>query len=348
MSRAGRGLAALSAAGLGALAWGGLVERGWYALRHVVVPALNTAGASADPARVAGGGGAPSPADAAPRGLRILHLSDLHLLPWQARRVAFVRSCREARPDLVVATGDLLGHPDAIGPLVAALGDVAEGLPAIAVLGSNDFFAPTPVNPLRYLAGPSGTPSGVPLDTDGLVAGLRDRGWTVLENERATLTTAAGPVDAVGLGDPHIHRDHPERVDWSDAGSGGAGGATGAGGLGGAGGAGGADGSGGLGDAGGGAAVLRLGVVHAPYRRALDALADRGRDLILAGHTHGGQVRVPGLGALVTNCDLPRGQARGLSRHRSAWLHVSAGLGHSMYAPVRFACRPEATILDVL
>jgi predicted MPP superfamily phosphohydrolase len=30
------------------------------------------------------------------------------------------------------------------------------------------------------------------------------------------------------------------------------------------------------------------------------------------------------------------------------WLHVSAGLGHSRFAPLRFACRPEATMLDVV
>ena len=95
-------------------------------------------------------------------------------------------------------------------------------------------------------------------------------------------------------------------------------------------------------------ARLRLGVVHSPYRRALDAFAGNGYDLVLAGHTHGGQVRLPGVGALVTNCDLPRDRVRGLSRWGSSWLHVSAGLGTSKYAPFRFACRPEASLLEVV
>jgi predicted MPP superfamily phosphohydrolase len=72
---------------------------------------------------------------------------------------------------------------------------------------------------------------------------------------------------------------------------------------------------------------------------------------VLAGHTHGGQVRVPGVGALVTNCDLERSRARGLSPLTPAgggWLHVSAGLGASPYLPVRFACRPEATVLELV
>ena len=75
-----------------------------------------------------------------------------------------------------------------------------------------------------------------------------------------------------------------------------------------------------------------------------------GFPLILAGHTHGGQLCVPGFGALVTNCDLPRRQAKGLSTRCTPGdaraLHVSAGLGTSPYAPVRFACPPEATPAD--
>ncbi|BDZ45753.1 hypothetical protein GCM10025866_16620 [Naasia aerilata] len=100
-----------------------------------------------------------------------------------------------------------------------------------------------------------------------------------------------------------------------------------------------------------GSPEVLVGVAHAPYRRILDAFANRGAELILAGHTHGGQVCVPGFGALVTNCDIPRQQVKGLSvwmsRRRSAWLHVSAGLGTSIYAPVRFACPPEATLLTL-
>lgn len=74
--------------------------------------------------------------------------------------------------------------------------------------------------------------------------------------------------------------------------------------------------------------------------------------MIFAGHTHGGQVRVPGFGALVANCDIPLPQARGLSdwTHggKTIPLNVSAGLGHSIYAPVRFACRPEASLITLL
>ena len=94
---------------------------------------------------------------------------------------------------------------------------------------------------------------------------------------------------------------------------------------------------------------VAIGVTHAPYRRVIDAMTYDGMDLIVAGHTHGGQVCVPFYGALVTNCDLDTRRVKGLSLHsaggKTSYLHVSAGLGTSPYAPFRFACRPEATLM---
>ena len=91
---------------------------------------------------------------------------------------------------------------------------------------------------------------------------------------------------------------------------------------------------------------------HAPYLRVLDRWNELGYPLILAGHTHGGQLCVPFYGAVVTNCDLDRKRASGLHTHvtpghEPSWMHVSAGLGTSPFAPVRFACRPEATLLTL-
>src|SRR5206468_6817248 len=100
-----------------------------------------------------------------------------------------------------------------------------------------------------------------------------------------------------------------------------------------------------------GAPALRLGLSHSPEPRVLDQFAASGYDLVLAGHTHGGQLRLPVKGALVTNCDLDTPRARGLHRHPagsaagtpgSSWLHLSAGAGTPPYAGARFWCRPEA------
>ena len=99
------------------------------------------------------------------------------------------------------------------------------------------------------------------------------------------------------------------------------------------------------------AASLRQRGGYAPYQRVLNGFIDLGADALLGGHTHGGQVCLPGFGALVANCDIPLKQAKGLSTwthgDRAVPLNVSAGCGHSIYAPVRFACRPEATLLTL-
>jgi uncharacterized protein len=280
----------VAAAGAACVAYGVLVEREWYRLRHETVPALAP--------------GRPP--------LTVLHLSDLHLTAADGRRVAFLRRLADEPADLVVLTGDMLGEPRGLGPALEALGRFRPGLGAVAVLGSNDYWAPRFHNWVGYFRGPSSrrrrTAARNPWQE--LVAGLEDRGWTVLSNRRGRL----GDVELAGMDDPHIRRDDPG-VAVPPSGDG---------------------------------ARLRVGVVHSPYRRSLDAFERNGYGLLLAGHTHGGQVCLPGVGALVTNCDLPRSRARGLSRWGTSWLHVSGGLGTSKFARFRFACRPEASLLTVV
>ncbi len=282
---------AVAAAGAACVGYGILVERDWYRLRRERVAAL-------DP------GQAP---------LTVLHLSDLHMTAADTRRMTFLERLAAEPVDLVVLTGDMLGEPAGLDPVLEALGRFRPRLGAVAVLGSNDYWAPRFRNPLTYFMGPSSRRrrSSRRNPWRELVEGLEARGWTVLSNRRAQV----GDVEVAGLDDPHIRRDDLDVPVPPD------------------------------GEA---RSRLRLGVVHSPYRRALDAFERNGYGLLLAGHTHGGQVCLPGVGALVTNCDLPRDQARGLSRWGASWLHVSAGLGTSKFAPFRFACRPEASLLTVV
>ena len=294
------GGALLGAATLAYARW----EAASYRLRRVEVPLLDT--------------GHPP--------LRILHLSDLHMTPRRRRLQDWVASLAELRPDLVIVTGDFLSHPDAVDPVLASLAPLLD-VPGAFVLGSNDYYAPRPINPLSYLAGPSDLhPLRPELPWPELVAGLEEAGWTHLPNRRHILSAGDRVIEVRGVDDPHIERDDYALVAGSPH----------------------AD------------ADLSLGVAHAPYLRVLDAMAADGVDIALAGHTHGGQVRVPGAGALVTNCDLDRSRARGLSSHDRPLmefaphdapdmaLHVSAGLGTSPYAPIRFACPPEATQLTLV
>jgi uncharacterized protein len=288
-------------AGAAAAVWGIGIERTAFTLRRATLPVL-----------------APGSPD-----LKVLHLSDLHMAPWQRTKQRFLRELADLEPDLVVDTGDNLGHRIGLLGIKAAL-EPFRGVPGLYVWGSNDWWAPEPKNPFMYFGGPSRVPSEPErLDTEALGAYLDDLGWTSLNNRTARVEVRGVAIDAFGTDDPHRAYDD-------------------------------------LGSLRPGLRGLRarkvrpaltLGVTHAPYRRVLDAFVDDGADLMLAGHTHGGQVCVPGFGALVTNCDIPRRQVKGVSSWthdgRTAALEVSAGLGTSIYAPVRFACRPEATLLTL-
>ncbi len=294
----------LAGATAGALAYASLIERNAFVLRELTAPVL--------------------PRGAAP--LRVLQISDIHLMPAQRRKVAWIKELARLRPDVVVNTGDNLSHADAVVPLLEAMSPFLD-LPGAFVLGSNDYYSPKLKNPAKYLTKADAEPDTPLLPTAELVAGLRSQGWLDLNNARAPLSVGGLELELVGVDDPHIKLDRYGDV------------------------AGPAD----------PAADLTVGVLHAPYQRVLDAMTRDGAGLIIAGHTHGGQLALPFYGALVTNCDLDPRRAKGVSRWwpgaagapdaaapaDAAWLHVSAGLGTSPYAPVRFACRPEATLLTL-
>ena len=258
--------------------------------------------------------------------LRVLHLSDAHMAPWQKRKQRWMAALADDwRPDLVVNTGDNLGHADGLHGLRSAL-DPLRGIPGVFVHGSNDHAAPTPRNPLLYFTGPSKVKvASEPLDTQALDGYLTDElGWLNLNNDVGSLQVGGMRIDAFGVSDAHRGWDDLDVLPGLVAGL----------------------------KADVGPAAATIGVTHAPYVRVLDAYVGLGADMIFAGHTHGGQVRMPGFGALVANCDIPLRQARGFSEWdhegRTVPLNVSAGLGHSIYAPVRFACRPEVSLLTLL
>jgi uncharacterized protein len=243
--------------------------------------------------------------------LRILHISDLHMTPNQRSKQRWLADLAQLAPDLVVNTGDNLAHQRAVPAVLRALQPLL-ALPGVFVFGNNDYYAPRPKNPAHYLLGTGKKIRGAPLPWTDLRAAFAEHGWLDLTNTRRTLTVAGRRVALAGVDDPHLRRDRYQRIT-------------------------------GRADP---AADLRLGLTHSPEPRVLDAFAADGYDLVLAGHTHGGQLRLPGYGAIVTNCGLDRSRARGASRWGAhTWLHVSAGLGTSPFAPVRFACPPEASLL---
>jgi predicted MPP superfamily phosphohydrolase len=258
------------------------------------------------------------------RPLRVLHLSDIHMTPGQRAKQEWLAGLALLRPDLVVDTGDNLAHRDSVPVVRDSLGQLLD-VPGVFVHGSNDYYEPTLRNPVRYLLPDSGLRHvrSPKLPWPDLTRAFTAAGWLDLTNRRAALTVGETTFAFVGVDDPHLGYDRLDEVRGP------------------------ADPN----------ADLRIGVAHAPYLRVLDQYAADGYDAILAGHTHGGQVCLPGGRAITTNCDLEPARARGLHRHPadsrpgdpgSSWLHVSAGMGTNPYTRVRLNCRPEATLLTLV
>ena len=310
MRRSSLALAGLGATALVGALWGVTAERTRFQLRRETVPILD---AGSDP-------------------IKILHLSDLHVAPWNTSAISWIRALAESEPDLVVGTGDFFGHPESLSAITEALLPLA-GIPGVVTHGSNDRVAPQWKNPLAYLLAPStpGASEGIPLDFAGLTHLYTEvLGWKDIDNSAVRVSINGSTLDFVGVGDAHHGLDDLDNLPGTVEA---------------------------LRESEEGRSrphhsITTIGVTHAPYRRVLDAFVTQGAEAIFAGHTHGGQVCLPGGHALTTNCDLPLDQASGLSiwRHaqRSSYLEVSAGLGTSIYAPVRLFCPPEAVLVTLV
>lgn len=250
----------------------------------------------------------------------ILHISDMHMIPGQKRKRDFMHSLAELNPDLVINTGDNLSHMKALPDLLEALNPLLD-FPGVYVPGSNCYFAPTLKNPARYLWKESTSDEGVDpsrqiLPTQKMHDAFDSRGWVGLINRFDTLTLNGLRLEFSGVDDPHLKFDQhpgfsPTAFEEQSAPS------------------------------------VRLGVCHAPYMRTLTRFVDDGAQAIFAGHTHGGQVCLPGGKALVSNCDLDPSRAKGVSMQGKVPMQVSAGLGTSRFAPVRLFCPPEAVLVTL-
>lgn len=251
-------------------------------------------------------------AGAAP--IRILHLSDLHITARQKRKHEWVRGLARLSPDLVINTGDTISDPFAIPAIMDSLGPLLD-LPGAFVPGNNDYYAPKFKNPLRYFVPEHNKVFGPRLPWPQLAIAMADAGWLDLTHNRATLKVGDAAIALAGTDDPHLRRARYSLIA-------------------------------GKADAG---ATVRIGAIHSPEPALLSAFAADGYDLVLAGHTHGGQIRLPFGPAIVTNCGINATRARWLHPWDDhMWFHVCTGLGTSPFAPVRIACRPEASLLTLV
>ena len=251
------------------------------------------------------------------RDIKVLHFSDLHLTPNKKREIADIKSFAQLKPDLVISTGDFLAHKDSVKTVITALDELLD-LPGLFVFGSNDYYAPQFKNPLSYLRKDNGERKlGSKLPWQSLQKQLVKRGWQDLNHNKVKLKVNGVVIEARGTDDAHLELDDYRKVEGKVS----------------------------------KAADLAIGITHAPYERIIAAMAQDKLDLIFAGHTHGGQIRLPWFGgskSLTTNCDLENWRSRGVTKvNDEPWLNVSAGMGMSPFAPIRFACPPEVSLITL-
>lgn len=239
----------------------------------------------------------------------ILQVSDFHLRPGNQAMVRFLESLAAEEYDLVLATGDLLGGVDAVDECLRLLNGLRGRCGRIFVFGSSDYFAPVLKNYFDYFR-KRRVHGNVRNPTSEFRAGLLREGWLDLNNANRSLDLNSTRTQITGLDDPYLGRDDRTLLQRDPAAE---------------------------------AAML---VVHdpAPYQDAFAA----GYDLVVAGHTHGGQVRLPLVGAVVSNSTLPAKLAMGASRVGDSWLFVTPGVGTGKYAPFRFLCPPEASVINLV
>jgi uncharacterized protein len=199
------------------------------------------------------------------RPVRVLQVSDIHMVNGQTKKQRWLQSLAGLRPDLVVNTGDNLSDPLGVPATLDALGPLLD-FPGVYVFGSNDYYGPTPKSPTRYLkalksgvhglnnpdgSGRRGITGAVHNPWEGLRDGFDAAGWLNLTNTRGRLKLAGLDIEFTGLDDPHIRRDRYTEVTGGPSAE----------------------------------ADLSIAVVHAPYLRVLDAFTADRYPLILAGHT---------------------------------------------------------------
>ncbi len=181
-------------------------------------------------------------------------------------------------------------------------------LGAYAVLGNHDYYNYSFFNKIVGRINRKWRHPMEYRDVNPMINAMQNNGWDVLQNESRT---HAEGVHVVGVDYPGIAPDELTRLVSE-----------------------GPDG------------YLKLALFHMP--RYLHTFVHAGVDFALGGHTHGGQIRVPGVGALITDSELSRKEASGLIYRGKTVFHISRGLSADPRSNFRLFCPPAATIIEVV
>ena len=247
--------------------------------------------------------------------LRILHISDTHLCSSTLKRLEALEFAVDGKWDLVFVTGDLIENDSGIKPITEALSKLDATYGKYAVFGNHDYFGYTCSNPYEWAINilgcfrkQTGDKYGHENDIGALKEHLEnDAGVKVLINETIEIETSFGrSIQIFGIDDPSKKRDKAELLyDKVNP------------------------------------EALRIVIMHSPHN--LKSIKPLRPEIILCGHTHGGQVRLPFIGPVTSASDAPRDKSAGTVELEGMRVHVSFGLGAGKLFPFRFNSPREIT-----
>ncbi len=302
--------------------------------------------------------------------LTILHLSDFHLRKGRKGKklFSFVNSLKNIEPDLILLTGDLVEKDEYVDYLIDMLSGLDAKMGKYAVLGVHDYYNKTikefvsnmvkrkkeyrRLNDVKELISKLDSIGVKVLKNESVLYNFKDRSNRFSDySERAiqckplTAKDTIGYLQIIGLEDSIIKKTEIAKAFSNISGN-----------------------------------MEELPVednysknnirscftinrsnihelheekkinicmTHTPERDVICEIARRGADIVLCGHTHGGQVRIPGLGAIITGSNISARYASGLFYFKKFVLFTSRGLGEGKYSPFRFFCRPEACLIKI-
>lgn len=239
--------------------------------------------------------------------LRILHISDLHLSKPESHKIEFLRRATDAQYDMIVITGDIFENYSGM-EYASQIISRPPRLGTFAVLGNHDYFEYSMMHRTIGRVIRKFRSPKEKRDVQPMIDALTAAGIRVLRNE--SLTIPEEKLHIVGIDYPGIAEHELQRLSRQAP-----------------------------------ADHLVMALVHVPER--LERLSRAGVDLAFGGHTHGGQVRIPGWGPLITNSDLPRNEASGLIWRGNTAIHVSRGIGADPRTNFRFFCPPHGSVIEL-
>lgn len=244
-------------------------------------------------------------------GNKILHVSDLHFDKKLENDRELWDHLHAGTADLILITGDFVTHGRNIRPVVEYLDGSQARDGVFGVLGNHDYAYLTLKQHVRHRIMKK---EPIPNDWRRMIVLLSEIGIRVLINESALVRTPTGARMFIeGTDDPVM--GHPKIADRNSEYD---------------------------------SADLRILMSHSPDILYSSELRKKKFDILFSGHTHGGQIRVPGVGALLTGTNYAtRQESYGTFKTLGGmFVNVSAGIGYSLL-PIRINCPAELVLIEL-